>query len=132
MPSEAIRTAAGAEPRTDNETQRPALRPVDAPAEGAPDTAKDMSRLARWAVATFRPPDFWNVQPSAREELAYAKAAPYAPTGLSRKLGQAYGHAVAGLITALLAAIWVIRSPARMSVALLLAAVLAVAACLTW
>lgn len=132
MPSEAIRTPADAEPRAENEDRRPALRPVDGRAEGPPDTAEDMSRLARWAVATFRPPDFWNVQPSAREELAYAKAAPYAPSGVSRKLGQAYGYAVAGLITALLAAIWVIRSPARMSVALILTAVLAAAAYLTW
>lgn len=132
MPSEAIRAPADGEPRVEDKKTRPTLRPVDAPAEGAPDTAEDMSRLKAWAVATFRPPDFWNVQPSAREELAYAKAAPYAPKGVSRALSQAYGFGVAGLITGLLAAIWVLRSPARTAVAGLMLAAITLAAYLTW
>lgn len=132
MPSEAIRKPTETEANAATATKPPTLRSVKTPAEGGPDTAEDMSRLAKWAVATFRPPDFWNVQPSAREELEYAKAAPYAPKGVSRALSQAYGFAVAGLITGLLAAIWVLRSPARTTVAVFLATTIAVAAYLTW
>lgn len=132
MPSEAIRKTAEAEANAATATKPPTLRSVKTPAGGAPDTAEDMSRLAKWAVATFRPPDFWNVQPSAREELEYAKAAPYAPKGVSRALSQAYGFTVAGLITGLLAAIWVLRSPARTTVASLLVAAITLAVYLTW
>lgn len=131
MTNEAIRAPVDADPAPEEVRTRPRLRPVDASAGGPPDTAGDMSRLARWATATFRPPDFWATQPSAKEELAYAKAVPYAPKGVSRALGRAYGYGAAGLIVALLAGIWVLRSPARTSVALLLAAVTAVAICLS-
>lgn len=125
MNSDAARTPADTD-TVEAPIQRPTLRSV-APADGPPDTAGDMSRLARWATATFRPPDFWATQPSAKDELAYAKAVPYAPKGVSRVLGRAYGYGAAGLIVALLAGIWVLRSPARTSVALLLAAVTGVA-----
>lgn len=123
MKSEAIRAPTDNETVSDTEIKRPVLRSVESLDTGPPDTAEDMSRLATWLVVTFRPPDFWTTQPSAREELAYAKATPHAPKGVPRALGRAYGYGAAGLITVLLAAIWVLRSPARTVVALLLVAV---------
>ena len=97
------------------------------------DTAAEVSAFGAWARATFTPPDFWHQPtPSAAEEAAFARASEHLPEqGPWRAAAAAYGTAAAGVITGLLALVWIVRAPARAGVGALVAAAVLITAALT-